>query len=136
VIAPVALMFEGGPGIAREVIQPWIDREPDGDPGPSPAGSTGRAAAPINDYLHQVLVATGELFVLDLARSDAQSASRWRELARLGRATGFHRLVRPVVAMADELDRKRQAVRRDPGPTALLAIELAALARLAGDLGG
>ena len=63
-------------------------------------------------------------------------SARWRELTQLGLAIGFHRLARPVMALADELDRRRGVARWDPGPAAGLAIELAALARLVGDLGG
>ena len=98
--------------------------------------SSDRNASPIDDCLRQILVATCELFVLGLARPDARVAARWRGLTRLGLATGFHRLARPAMALADELDRGRSVARWDPRPAAELAIELAALTGLAGDLGG
>jgi hypothetical protein len=135
-IAPMAMVFQDGPASVREIVQPWIDRAGTSTPGPAAIEPPNRVVDPIDEYLRQILIATGELFVLGLARSDSQVAGRWRELTRLGQAIGFHRLARPILALADELDRKRQVARWDANPAARLMIEIAALVRMAGDLGG
>jgi hypothetical protein len=135
VIAPVSLVFQQGPSNVREIVQPWIDRSTT-ETASTALDSPNRAVDPIDAYRREVLIATADLFVLGLARTDSQVANRWRELTRLGQSIGFHQMVRPVLALADEFDRKRQAARWDPTPAARLAIDLAVLIRLAGDLGG
>ncbi len=135
VIAPVAVVFQDSSTGSRDVVQPWIDRTAAGASSGTAVDLPNRPVDPIDEYLRQIQIAMGELFVLGLSRSDSQTAAQWRELARLGQAIGFHRLARPVAVLADELDRKRLAPRWDPKPAARLAIELTALARLASDLG-
>ncbi len=135
-IAPVALIFQDGPASVREIVQPWIDRSGLVDHETSAIGSSKQIVDPIEEYLRQLIIATGELFVLGLSRSDATLADRWQELTRMGQAIGFHRLVRPVLSLSDELHRRQSVTRWEPRTAVRLALEVATLARLAGDLGG
>jgi hypothetical protein len=48
---------------------------------------------------------------------------------------GFDRLTRPVAALADALEQKGHTPRRDMRPAARIVLEVAALARLASDVG-
>jgi hypothetical protein len=139
VISPVALVFQAGTS-PREILQPWVDRAPTG--GASPASIAGpdgpkpipSPADPIDDYPRQLLEALGELVLLGLGRADGHTANRWRELSRFGEAIGFHRLTRPVTALADALEARRHTPRWDSRPAARLTLDLAMFARLALDL--
>ena len=63
-------------------------------------------ALSIDDYPRQLLNALSELVLLGLQRADTHAARSWRELARFGESIGFHRLTRPVAALADALEQK------------------------------
>ncbi len=96
---------------------------------------TGHTTDPIDDYPRQLLIALGELLLVGLQRADAHTARSWRELARFGAAIGFDRLARPVAMLADALEQKSQTPRWEMRPAARITLELAALARLALDVG-
>jgi hypothetical protein len=89
----------------------------------------------IDDYPRQLLNALSELVLLGLRRADTHAARSWRELAHFGESVGFHRLTRPVAALAETLERKSSTPRRDPRPGARIALEVTLLARLTLDVG-
>jgi hypothetical protein len=143
VLAPVALVFQDGASNRRQAIQPWVDRParagtPSSDvrPTSSKSAPATRVVDPAEEYPRQLLSSLGELVLLGVGRADAHSAGHWRELARFGEAVGFHRLTRPVSALANALEQKQHTPRWDPTVACRSALEVAVLARLALDLNG
>ena len=152
VIYPVTLVFEKG-GV-RSGIQPWVDRAGAGTGAGAGATTRGDAAsasepsvgaalpsppdAPVahavDDFPAHLLTQLGELFLLGLRRADASAARTWAQLALQGQSLGYHRLLTPVAALGEELQRKLSTPRWTSAPAARLTLETALLAKLAQDV--
>jgi hypothetical protein len=136
-IAPLGLVWQNGE--KRDLIQPWFEGKAeaadDAEEAVQAAPSPGNAADAIEAYLGEVQEAIGELIVLGLGRADAGVSRAWGEWARRAEAVGFSSLAARVGALAEAVEKRAHVLRWDPAPAVQMVLELAALVRLAGDVG-
>lgn len=129
--APLALVFDQGS--TRIALLPAIDRheEAAGRTGGLPSDGTGD---PVSDFFGELLEGVGELLLLGVARTDADLARTWQDLARQARVLGYHRLARAVERLASSLGQRQLSARWDTGPAVEELLKLTVLARIGQDL--
>lgn len=128
VIEPVALVFDGA---VRSVVQPWVDRLGDAPSAEKLEAEEAVRAHPCDEWVRDLLGATGELFLTGLKRAGAPVLKAWRDLAARAEQLGLARMGALAARVASGLETKASSAKWDSRPTAVALLRCAALARLA-----
>jgi hypothetical protein len=131
-VAPVCVVWQDGAG--RKALQPWVERRPAGQAVLDLPPAAAHADEPLGEHLRQLQEGLGDLLVLGLQRADGATARRWRELARLGEATGLVRLAGLAAALAGALEKKSHTLEWDWREAGRALLRLAVATRMALDL--
>jgi hypothetical protein len=97
------------------------------------AGGAARAR-PCDEWVRELLGATGELFLTGLKRAGAPALKAWRDLAARAEQLGLARVGALAARVASGLEAKASSAKWDPRPTAAALLKCAALARLAREM--
>ena len=128
-LAPVGLVWEG------DLLQPWVDA-PEEVRADDEELQPGRPADEVVRALRdELLTASADLLTGGLARCDYLSARDWSDLALRAEELGADLLLRPIRALADELDGKQRRPRWQPTDATRALFDLLLLSELAKDMG-
>jgi hypothetical protein len=133
IIHPTAVVFEEN-GV-RSTLQPWIEQKEETTQEQQAEDAVDPASGDVlAQYIQQLLVQIGELWVLGLGRVDPIATKSWQSLQTQGEALGFSRLTRRVEKLTKALEERLHTSRWNPRAAAEATLELAGLARLAQDI--